>query len=80
MLILLLWALIYLALTADLTVNLTFLQIHEIFDCQECMKKFISANQLKRHMITHSGKMHFFFIYIEVTTKDSLCHFQELSE
>uniref|UniRef100_A0A2K6G5W5 Zinc finger protein n=1 Tax=Propithecus coquereli TaxID=379532 RepID=A0A2K6G5W5_PROCO len=30
--------------------------IHEIFDCQECMKKFISANQLKRHMITHSEK------------------------
>uniref|UniRef100_A0A7N5JA46 Zinc finger protein n=1 Tax=Ailuropoda melanoleuca TaxID=9646 RepID=A0A7N5JA46_AILME len=31
-------------------------KIHEIFDCQECMKKFISANQLKRHMITHSEK------------------------
>lgn len=24
------------------------------------MKKFISANQLKRHMITHSGNMHIF--------------------
>lgn len=36
------------------------LQIHEVFDCQECMKKFISANQLKRHMITHSGKIHIF--------------------
>lgn len=24
------------------------------------MKKFISANQLKRHMITHSGKIHTF--------------------
>uniref|UniRef100_F6SIP3 C2H2-type domain-containing protein n=1 Tax=Equus caballus TaxID=9796 RepID=F6SIP3_HORSE len=32
------------------------LAIHEIFDYQECMKKFISANQLKRHMITHSEK------------------------
>uniref|UniRef100_A0A9L0J1Q2 Zinc finger protein n=1 Tax=Equus asinus TaxID=9793 RepID=A0A9L0J1Q2_EQUAS len=31
-------------------------KIHEIFDYQECMKKFISANQLKRHMITHSEK------------------------
>uniref|UniRef100_A0A452R274 PR/SET domain 5 n=1 Tax=Ursus americanus TaxID=9643 RepID=A0A452R274_URSAM len=36
--------------------NLAAIQIHEIFDCQECMKKFISANQLKRHMITHSEK------------------------
>ncbi|KAG8512612.1 LOW QUALITY PROTEIN: PR domain zinc finger protein 5, partial [Galemys pyrenaicus] len=31
-------------------------KIHEVFDCQECLKKFISANQLKRHMITHSEK------------------------
>lgn len=31
------------------------LQVHETFECQECDKKFISANQLKRHMITHSG-------------------------
>lgn len=68
---------IYLALTVDLTL-LNLLQIHEIFDCQECMKKFISANQLKRHMITHSGKIDSFFIYIEITTKDPLCHFREL--
>ncbi|XP_060102831.1 PR domain zinc finger protein 5 isoform X4 [Heteronotia binoei] len=31
-------------------------KVHEIFECQECDKKFISANQLKRHMITHSEK------------------------
>uniref|UniRef100_A0A8D3BP49 Zinc finger protein n=1 Tax=Scophthalmus maximus TaxID=52904 RepID=A0A8D3BP49_SCOMX len=32
------------------------LQVHEIFDCHACDKKFISTNQLKRHMITHSEK------------------------
>ncbi|KAM9028344.1 PR domain zinc finger protein 5 isoform 10-T10 [Ara ararauna] len=31
-------------------------KVHEIFECQECDKKFILANQLKRHMITHSEK------------------------
>lgn len=31
-------------------------QVHEIFECHSCDKKFISTNQLKRHMITHSGK------------------------
>ncbi|KAF5888572.1 PR domain zinc finger protein 5 isoform X2 [Clarias magur] len=31
-------------------------KIHEIFDCPACDKKFISTNQLKRHMITHSEK------------------------
>uniref|UniRef100_A0AAY5ET36 Zinc finger protein n=1 Tax=Electrophorus electricus TaxID=8005 RepID=A0AAY5ET36_ELEEL len=31
-------------------------KIHEIFDCSACEKKFISTNQLKRHMITHSEK------------------------
>ncbi|XP_061635367.1 PR domain zinc finger protein 5 isoform X5 [Phyllopteryx taeniolatus] len=31
-------------------------KIHEIFDCHACDKKFISTNQLKRHMITHSEK------------------------
>uniref|UniRef100_A0A8D3CXP2 Zinc finger protein n=1 Tax=Scophthalmus maximus TaxID=52904 RepID=A0A8D3CXP2_SCOMX len=30
--------------------------VHEIFDCHACDKKFISTNQLKRHMITHSEK------------------------
>lgn len=29
------------------------------------MKKFISANQLKRHMITHSGKMRAFHSPLE---------------
>uniref|UniRef100_A0A8C6U0S6 Zinc finger protein n=1 Tax=Neogobius melanostomus TaxID=47308 RepID=A0A8C6U0S6_9GOBI len=29
---------------------------HEIFECHDCDKKFISTNQLKRHMITHSEK------------------------
>ncbi|XP_063271076.1 PR domain zinc finger protein 5 isoform X3 [Prinia subflava] len=32
-------------------------KVHEIFECQECDKKFISANQLKRHMITHSEQV-----------------------
>lgn len=32
------------------------LQVHETFECHACDKKFISTNQLKRHMITHSGK------------------------
>ncbi|KAM8745678.1 PR domain zinc finger protein 5 isoform 2-T2 [Acanthopagrus schlegelii] len=31
-------------------------KVHEIFDCHACDKKFISTNQLKRHMITHSEK------------------------
>ncbi|XP_043930933.1 PR domain zinc finger protein 5 isoform X2 [Protopterus annectens] len=31
-------------------------KVHENFDCPECDKKFISANQLKRHMITHSER------------------------
>ncbi|XP_074084432.1 PR domain zinc finger protein 5 isoform X3 [Macrotis lagotis] len=31
-------------------------KVHEIFECQECNKKFITPNQLKRHMITHSEK------------------------
>ncbi|XP_030643206.1 PR domain zinc finger protein 5 [Chanos chanos] len=31
-------------------------KVHEIFDCPACDKKFISTNQLKRHMITHSEK------------------------
>nr|XP_033794120.1 PR domain zinc finger protein 5 isoform X4 [Geotrypetes seraphini] len=31
-------------------------KVHEIFECQECDKKFISPNQLKRHTITHSEK------------------------
>ncbi|CAB1332033.1 unnamed protein product [Coregonus sp. 'balchen'] len=31
-------------------------KVHEIFDCTACDKKFISTNQLKRHMITHSDK------------------------
>ncbi|XP_064190408.1 PR domain zinc finger protein 5 [Anguilla rostrata] len=31
-------------------------KIHEVFDCPACDKKFISSNQLKRHMITHSEK------------------------
>ncbi|XP_036834235.1 PR domain zinc finger protein 5 isoform X1 [Oncorhynchus mykiss] len=31
-------------------------KVHEIFDCAACDKKFISTNQLKRHMITHSEK------------------------
>lgn len=35
------------------------------------MKKFISANQLKRHMITHSGKTHA-FNSVEITT--GVCH------
>lgn len=38
------------------------MQVHEIVECQECDKKFISANQLKRHMITHSGKDRFSFL------------------
>ncbi|KAJ7327007.1 hypothetical protein JRQ81_016766 [Phrynocephalus forsythii] len=32
-------------------------KVHEIFECQECDKKFISSNQLKRHMITHSEQV-----------------------
>ncbi|KPP59558.1 hypothetical protein Z043_122510, partial [Scleropages formosus] len=31
-------------------------KVHEVFDCPACDKKFISTNQLKRHMITHSEK------------------------
>ncbi|XP_068448837.1 PR domain zinc finger protein 5 [Clinocottus analis] len=31
-------------------------KVHEILDCHACDKKFISTNQLKRHMITHSEK------------------------
>ncbi|CAL8273773.1 unnamed protein product [Arctogadus glacialis] len=31
-------------------------KVHEIFECHACDKKFISTNQLKRHMITHSEK------------------------
>uniref|UniRef100_A0A8C6MA47 Zinc finger protein n=1 Tax=Nothobranchius furzeri TaxID=105023 RepID=A0A8C6MA47_NOTFU len=31
-------------------------KIHEIYECHACDKKFISTNQLKRHMITHSEK------------------------
>ncbi|OCT99904.1 hypothetical protein XELAEV_18005688mg [Xenopus laevis] len=31
-------------------------KVHEIYECQDCDKKFISANQLRRHMITHSEK------------------------
>ncbi|XP_029684518.1 PR domain zinc finger protein 5 isoform X1 [Takifugu rubripes] len=31
-------------------------KVHEIFECHSCDKKFISTNQLKRHMITHSEK------------------------
>ncbi|XP_074084433.1 PR domain zinc finger protein 5 isoform X4 [Macrotis lagotis] len=34
-------------------------KVHEIFECQECNKKFITPNQLKRHMITHSGERTF---------------------
>uniref|UniRef100_A0A8V0XHA4 Zinc finger protein n=1 Tax=Gallus gallus TaxID=9031 RepID=A0A8V0XHA4_CHICK len=32
-------------------------KVHETFECQECDKRFISANQLKRHMITHSEQV-----------------------
>ena len=52
------------------------LQIHEIFDCQECMKKFISANQLKRHMITHSGKIHIFPFVLKSLQKIHLVIFK----
>ncbi|XP_068581474.1 PR domain zinc finger protein 5 isoform X1 [Cebidichthys violaceus] len=31
-------------------------KVHEVLDCHACDKKFISTNQLKRHMITHSEK------------------------
>ncbi|XP_053559578.1 PR domain zinc finger protein 5 [Bombina bombina] len=31
-------------------------KVHEIYECQDCDKKLISANQLRRHMITHSEK------------------------
>ncbi|XP_040186184.1 PR domain zinc finger protein 5 isoform X1 [Rana temporaria] len=31
-------------------------KVHEVYECQDCDKKFISANQLRRHMITHSEK------------------------
>ncbi|KAF1405545.1 PR domain zinc finger protein 5, partial [Spheniscus mendiculus] len=43
----------FLVLNLQIRVNL----VHEIFECQECDKKFISANQLKRHMITHSEQV-----------------------
>lgn len=52
------------------------LQIHEVFDCQECMKKFISANQLKRHMITHSGKIHIFPFVLKSLQKIHLVIFR----
>ncbi len=42
---------------------LVYFQVHEIFDCTDCDKKFISTNQLKRHMITHSGKQHTLHTY-----------------
>lgn len=46
---------------------LMYFQIHEIFDCTDCDKKFISTNQLKRHMITHSGKQHTLHTYNVIT-------------
>ncbi|NXC12926.1 PRDM5 protein, partial [Corythaeola cristata] len=44
---------VFLALCLQISINI----VHEIFECQECDKKFISANQLKRHMITHSEQV-----------------------
>lgn len=54
------------------TCQLNLSQTHEIFDCQECRKKFISANQLKRHMITHSGKVSSFSFVLDCLYQSTL--------
>lgn len=54
-------------------------QVHEIFECHSCDKKFISTNQLKRHMITHSGKETGaqWCWFVNVSRTPDMCHCTE---